>query len=529
MLPLDPHTKLTTQLTRDEARRRCASRSTPAPMRAAGPGTPRAQSAPPSRPPRRPADRVVPPPTARRCPRRTSTPRCAAPAPTTRHAFAALNRIVRNTGGWADTEIVLPDEATPHRGIVLHPVMLDAALQGLAAAMTDETLADSTDVTYLPVGFGSIRVFGAIGRRAKCRAELVSVARGQRRRHRPGHPDRRHRRRAGPGRRRAPQAHPAPHRATSVVAEDLRLGVGGVATRSPAATGPTGSWLALADGADGADVGTGVRDAVRCERSPRHHRRPRRRGGCPRGVRHRYGRSGPAACRSHRVRRSPRLRRQRCRGRAAPCARRDLGRSGHRARRRRQLARQGASAVAGQRRRSGRSTRGDVDRATRAPSSLKGLVRVLAYEHPDLRTTLLDVGTGDAPATLATEIEAAGTPPDRRRHRLARRYPLRRAAVPRQAAVDSGVSSWSARTAPTSSPAPSAASAWRWSAGWWTTARAASWSTAAAGRRTRCSPRSTSCRTAPRSSTVARRRRPARASPSGWSPRRRRPASRCAA
>ncbi len=70
---------------------------------------------------------------------------------------------------------MLPDEATPHRGIVLHPVMLDAALQGLAAAMSDETLSDSTDVTFLPVGFGSIRVFGEIGRRARCRAELVSV------------------------------------------------------------------------------------------------------------------------------------------------------------------------------------------------------------------------------------------------------------------------------------------------------------------------------------------------------------------
>ena len=57
------------------------------------------------------------------------------------HAFAALTRIVRNSGGWADTEIVLPDEATPHRGIVLHPVMLDAALQGLAAAMSDEILS----------------------------------------------------------------------------------------------------------------------------------------------------------------------------------------------------------------------------------------------------------------------------------------------------------------------------------------------------------------------------------------------------
>jgi phthiocerol/phenolphthiocerol synthesis type-I polyketide synthase D len=91
------------------------------------------------------------------------------------HAFAALTRIGKTPGGWAETEIVLPDEATPHRGILLHPVMLDAALQGLAAAMPAESLSDSTDVTYLPVGFESIRVIGDVGRRARCRAELISV------------------------------------------------------------------------------------------------------------------------------------------------------------------------------------------------------------------------------------------------------------------------------------------------------------------------------------------------------------------
>ena len=30
-------------------------------------------------------------------------------------AFAALTRIVRKPGGWSEAEIVLPDEATPHR------------------------------------------------------------------------------------------------------------------------------------------------------------------------------------------------------------------------------------------------------------------------------------------------------------------------------------------------------------------------------------------------------------------------------
>ncbi len=93
-------------------------------------------------------------------------------------AFAALTRILRTDGGWTETEIALPDEATPYRGAVLHPVMLDAALQSLAAAMPAELLSDSADVTYLPVAMESIRVFGEVGRRARCRAELVSIADG---------------------------------------------------------------------------------------------------------------------------------------------------------------------------------------------------------------------------------------------------------------------------------------------------------------------------------------------------------------
>jgi phthiocerol/phenolphthiocerol synthesis type-I polyketide synthase D len=91
------------------------------------------------------------------------------------HAFAALTRIVRMPGDLVETEIVLPDEAVPHWGYRVHPVMLEAALQGLAAAMPVESLADSAEVTYLPASLGTIRVFGDVGRRARCRAELVSV------------------------------------------------------------------------------------------------------------------------------------------------------------------------------------------------------------------------------------------------------------------------------------------------------------------------------------------------------------------
>jgi phthiocerol/phenolphthiocerol synthesis type-I polyketide synthase D len=53
--------------------------------------------------------------------------------------------------------------------------MLDAALQTLAAAMPAESLENSTEVTYLPVAIETLRVFGDVGRRARCRAELISV------------------------------------------------------------------------------------------------------------------------------------------------------------------------------------------------------------------------------------------------------------------------------------------------------------------------------------------------------------------
>lgn len=92
-------------------------------------------------------------------------------------AFAALTRIVRKPGGASEAEIVLPDEATAHRGYRIHPVMLDAALQCLAAALPDESLmgpAGMDEATYLPVAVENIRIFGDVGRRARAHAELTS-------------------------------------------------------------------------------------------------------------------------------------------------------------------------------------------------------------------------------------------------------------------------------------------------------------------------------------------------------------------
>jgi phthiocerol/phenolphthiocerol synthesis type-I polyketide synthase D len=90
-------------------------------------------------------------------------------------AFAALTAIRRLPGGSVETEITLPDEAPRYPGFRLHPVMLDAALQSLAAAIPDDELAGSAEASYLPVSFESVRVYGDPGRRARCRAQLSGL------------------------------------------------------------------------------------------------------------------------------------------------------------------------------------------------------------------------------------------------------------------------------------------------------------------------------------------------------------------
>lgn len=90
-------------------------------------------------------------------------------------AFAALTAIHRLPGGFAEAEIVLPDEAPRHPRYRIHPVMLDAALQSLAAATPEEDIAASTEISYLPVSFETVRVYGDPGRRARCRSQLTSL------------------------------------------------------------------------------------------------------------------------------------------------------------------------------------------------------------------------------------------------------------------------------------------------------------------------------------------------------------------
>jgi phthiocerol/phenolphthiocerol synthesis type-I polyketide synthase D len=90
-------------------------------------------------------------------------------------ALAALTGIARIPSGWSETEIVLPDEAADHPGYRIHPVMLDAALQSLAAAMPAPLQEDSVESPYLPASLATVRVFRKVGRRARCRTELVNL------------------------------------------------------------------------------------------------------------------------------------------------------------------------------------------------------------------------------------------------------------------------------------------------------------------------------------------------------------------
>ena len=67
------------------------------------------------------------------------------------------------------TGIALPDEVADHPEYRIHPVLLDAALQQLAAAIP----AESDDSSYQAVSVETIRVFGPIRGRALSHTELV--------------------------------------------------------------------------------------------------------------------------------------------------------------------------------------------------------------------------------------------------------------------------------------------------------------------------------------------------------------------
>jgi phthiocerol/phenolphthiocerol synthesis type-I polyketide synthase D len=180
MLILNDHTQLTTQLTRgadDKIRIEIYSRSSGndwirhASARAEAKAEVRTLEASPERPaPATGAETAINPAdlyTALRQAGQNHGP-----------AFAALTSIHRLPGGSVETEITLPDESPRHPAFRLHPVMLDAALQSLAAAIPDDELGGSAEASYLPVSFDSVRVYGSPGRRARCRAQLSSLDEG---------------------------------------------------------------------------------------------------------------------------------------------------------------------------------------------------------------------------------------------------------------------------------------------------------------------------------------------------------------
>lgn len=393
MLPLDPQTKLTTQVSTGEdgvARVEIHSRSE------AGGWTRHAVGTVAAAEPETPA-KVLP--AAGATPVSPSDFYTALRRTGAHHgpAFQALTRIARAADA-ADTEIELPESVTPQRGITLHPVLLDAALQGLAAAMSDTTLADSGEDTYLPVGFGTIRVFGDVGRRAHCRAELVSVADSGDATGRVTLTDdtgtvlarvddvalKRIQRRTVP-------------LPLSQKIFDSRW----VESTAPAAQAVTGSWLALADGAAGqaaaqefterfggpprrvvtADLGdeSAVREAFATATADPDLP--------PAGVIV-FGDFGTAT----EIETGLAHARDVIWG-VAGTVRAIVG-SWHGKAPRLWLVTQG-----------GLVTAPADGPGNPAANSLKGLVRVLAYEHPDLKTTLLDVGADDPAGALSTEIE----------------------------------------------------------------------------------------------------------------------------
>ncbi|WP_330230967.1 type I polyketide synthase [Nocardia sp. NBC_00508] len=87
-------------------------------------------------------------------------------------AFAALTRIERHGGGRASTTIELPASAPRNLRFTAHPVILDAALQSIGAALSDTSSTLPADATYLPQSIESVRVFEPIGHTVGCRVRV---------------------------------------------------------------------------------------------------------------------------------------------------------------------------------------------------------------------------------------------------------------------------------------------------------------------------------------------------------------------
>jgi phthiocerol/phenolphthiocerol synthesis type-I polyketide synthase D len=87
-------------------------------------------------------------------------------------SFAALKTVERHGGGKASAEIILPPEAPQHILFNAHPVILDAAVQSLWAALSDVSLPLLADATYLPESIESVRVYERLHAKVRCHVNL---------------------------------------------------------------------------------------------------------------------------------------------------------------------------------------------------------------------------------------------------------------------------------------------------------------------------------------------------------------------
>ena len=143
----------------------------------------------------------------------------------TRHAVADVDVTPQSAPAGQQagkgTEIALPDEVADHPEYRIHPVLLDAALRQLAAAIPDQ----SEEASYQAVSVETIRVFAPIRGRVR-QPRRNGRKQGADRSPRPYRPDRRRRRRARGADRRRAQAGRSGQRAAVAGAEDLRRRLG---------------------------------------------------------------------------------------------------------------------------------------------------------------------------------------------------------------------------------------------------------------------------------------------------------------
>ncbi|OBG09034.1 hypothetical protein A5771_02160 [Mycolicibacter sinensis] len=89
----------------------------------------------------------------------------------TRYALAEIapaEQGVEATPG--QSVLTLPDDVATHPAYHLHPVLLDAALRQLAAAIPGD---DSADLGYAPTAVAAVRIFAPAGRQVRCHTEVT--------------------------------------------------------------------------------------------------------------------------------------------------------------------------------------------------------------------------------------------------------------------------------------------------------------------------------------------------------------------